>query len=169
MLHPNTVHIELIGPEPSLVDTLKTLGNKVIEELPFVNYGGCCCYAAEVGEALQAMGIPVRGVVADGEVNSVAEARENGQTSFGHVLIEFEHDGKVYWHDARRTLEIVNGEYPGRYNIFSYFIEGRLTVDEMREFADNPKGWNPTFRRAEGIPIIAELVREFLPAHNVAA
>ena len=48
----------------SIHDQLNMLGQAAERQLPSLNYGGCCVFAAEVGKALKAKGIPVRGIAA---------------------------------------------------------------------------------------------------------
>jgi hypothetical protein len=149
----------------SLIDQLRTLGEGVSSKLRYVNYGGCCVYAATVARALQELGIPVWGIAADNWVSdkinlNVVRATNKPKNhlewnkagvQFGHVLIQFVHRGEIWTHDSDNTRPGAVSRDP---TCGLRVVEGYMTVPELEALASSEQGWNPTFDREVGIPVI---------------
>ena len=154
-----------------LIERLKAVGDCVMKHAPRVNNGGCAVYAAAVAAHLADRGITTWGVLTSqlrkDDLHTVREQDEphtlddwNSSGVFiGHVMIQFEHNSRVWTHDTRRTT-------CGRVHKDSCFGErlcpGYLTIPELVTIADQPEGWNPVFRRETGIPVIQAAVRRHL-------
>lgn len=156
---------------PALVESLKSCGRMVLEHAPEVNHGGCGVYAAKVAMALQDRGIEVWGVISSPLRNddlNIVRNESNPRTVrqwndagviFNHVLVQFEHRGRIYTHDARNTSA---GKLKREPTFGGLICPGYLTVPEMVTLAAHPKGWNSAFDRKAGIPVIKKAIRRFL-------
>lgn len=143
----------------SLAETLRALGEEANELADgYLNCGGCCVFAAIVARKLHALGVDVRGRVADWGRGNVDKARrkvrdpgntrdwnENG-VGFNHVGLELRVNGERYLYDSDglervwpfRTLNLPAGDWP--------VIRGSLSVGELEALADGGC-WNSMFDR----------------------
>lgn len=164
----------------NLIATLRKLGQQANEQFPYLNHGGCCVYAAEVGRILQTAGMTVRVVSGRpwgwGTGQSIDKVREvllkhqrnvNSKYNWSSNGIDFYHiavqvigpNGKWYSCDS-------NSCRVGA----THFGEGRrmitapgtgFTVEEAIGFAEEGPGWNDTFDRSL-IPHVHKLIRQHL-------
>ncbi len=79
----------------------------------------------------------------------------------GHVLVEFEYNGRVWRHDARNTVLAKSRREP---TFGKLLCPGYLTIPELITIAAARTGWNPAFRRRTGVPVIRAAVRRHLRA-----
>ena len=153
-----------------LIEQLRALGSDMEEQLPYLNHGGCCVYAANVAKRLQKLGVPVWGIVADRDAcanlndarfnsspKSVREWNAEG-VEFNHVLIQFVHDGKIWTHDSGTTTDRKLECDP---TLGAPILDGNLTVGELTALAEDTR-WNWMFDRDEGIPAITAGVKQHL-------
>ena len=85
----------------------------------------------------------------------------NSGVLIGHIMVQFEHEGRIWSHDARNTCTArikYEPTYGGR------LVPGYLTVPELVSVASQPWGWNPAFSRRSGVPAIRAAVRRHLGA-----
>jgi hypothetical protein len=151
-----------------LIERLNKMGKVVNRRFPYVNNGGCCVFAAIVGQILVQKGIPVKGIVAAwraslDDTKPIYEIRKRVQSNlvedwerhglcFSHVGLEFKHDGQK-WHYHSKGAQKAGKEFDNM-----PVFRGRLTVDEMAELAGTDNGWNPTFDRNE-IPRMYSVIK----------
>ncbi len=159
--------------KPDLIERLRACGAEVIANAPLVNHGGCAVYASHIAQALEARGLTVWAVITsllrDDDLNIVRNQskprtlREWNDTGvlIGHVLVEFEYNGRVSRHDARNTVLAKSRREP---TFGKLLCPGYLTVPELVSIAAARKGWNPVFRRHTGVPAIRAAVRRHLDA-----
>lgn len=158
---------------PDLIARLRACGAEVLASAPTVNHGGCGVYASHVAQALEARGLTVWSVITsqlrDDDLNIVRNQSKprtlrewnDAGVLIGHVMLQFEHEGRVWSHDARNTCTgriKYEPTYGGR------LLTGYLTLPELITIAAARKGWNPTFRRRSGVPAIRAAVRHYLGA-----
>lgn len=154
----------------SIHEQLNLLGQAAERQIPSLNYGGCCVFAAEVGKVLKAKGIPVRGVArgwmeATEPLHKIKEAINNLENAdewndqgvnFSHVGLQVKLGRKWYVFDS-------NGCDPDATRLNGrHLYPGHLSVEDIDKLASNPENWNKAFRRKTGIPAIKRLVREYL-------
>jgi hypothetical protein len=158
------------GLNMDLKETLDSLGQRINRWYPEINHGGCCVYAALIGEELRKRNIEVRVIVAAWgarknldkvrtKLNNANRKEEwNGKdVYFNHVGVEFVYNGKTYHYDS-------DGVKPKSKNLKSFSVyPGRLSVDEARALADEPEGWNSDFNRSK-IPSLKRHIRSYLAA-----
>jgi hypothetical protein len=156
-----------------IIARLRACGADVTSRVPEVNKGGCGVYAAKVAMALEDAGLTVWAVVSsalrDDDLNVVRnESRPytlnqwNGAGVYmSHVLVQFEHRGRVWTHDARNTTCRKTKQEP---SFGGRLVPGYLTVPELVTIAMARKGWNPAFDRRSGIPVVRTAVRRHLSA-----
>lgn len=152
-------------------EQLNLLGRAAENKIPALNYGGCCVFAAEVGKALEAKGIPVRGIArgwmeATEPLQKIKKAIRNVENSkewnnqgvnFSHVGLQIKLGRK--WHNYDSAGLSTDLTRLGRsFGVYS----GHLSVAELDKLASNPDNWNNTFKRKTGIPAIRKLIREHL-------
>jgi hypothetical protein len=146
--------------------TLNQLADKVRDESPTINLGGCCVFAALVAKQLQHH-YPTRIIVFNpNAVYSIDEVRpkvkknnceewdKNGM-DFYHVAIEFtDEDGTKFHYDA-------NGVFPddGSIDTDLLQVKGYLTIQEACELASNNEGWSSRFDR-NNIPKIDKIIKK---------
>lgn len=157
----------------TLFKKLRKLQDEMIENHPNLNYGGCCVYAALIGEQLEKLGFQVE-VVTPTEyglydnaydarkgvrnVKNVYEWVDNG-VSFRHVAVRFKtRAGVVYTYDSERFCKGSSDFGLDGYNTDPEFGTG-LTVAEAKAISSKQKGWNRAFNRRE-IPRIRSKVHE---------
>ena len=152
----------------NLLESLTALGNKINRYYPEINSGGCCIYAAIVGEELLARNIKTRIVIAHWcrtKVNidyvrkssnpSTMEDWTDNDIHFNHVGVEFKYRRTWYSHDTDITVKSREGRLGG-----FFLYPGRLTVDEAKTLASSEHGWNSTFDR-NNIPRIRNHIHKF--------
>lgn len=156
---------------PDLIGQLRTCGAEVIANAPLVNHGGCAVYASHVAQALEARGLTVWAVLTsclrDDDLNVVRnESKPHSLREWNdcgvvisHVLIQFEHKGKVWMHDARNTVPAKRRREP---TFGKLLCPGYMTVPELVAIATARTGWNPAFGRRAGVPGIRAAVRRHL-------
>jgi hypothetical protein len=138
-----------------------------MERIPEINRGGCAVHAANIAIALEDAGMTVWGVVSsalrDDDLNVVRnETRphtlyqwNNAGVYMNHVLVQFEHKGKVWTHDVKNTTDKRLRKEP---TFGGSLCPGYLTVPELVKIAMARKGWNPAFNRRSGTPAIRAAV-----------
>lgn len=150
----------------TLTATLDRLGARLEEKHETLNWGGCCVYAAMIGQKLQELGVTcsvivagygegtnvehVRANLSDAEAGSMQHWNRNG-VYFGHVGVEFVIDGLVYHYDSSGTAK------PGEHHGLRRQYAGRITVEDAAKLAATGRGWNPSFDRDQ-IPEIRKAV-----------
>lgn len=158
-----------------LISQLNQLGAYAQLQIPNLNNGGCCVFAAMVARELRDMGVKVGGVPiadimwGDPTWGNVDEARanvsdpgcseqweENG-IAFSHVGLEVEIGDAVYYFDSRGLRSF---DAPMRYPEWKP-LPGRLTVEEMEALAERPHNWNWKFDRTN-IPYLKQIVEDYL-------
>lgn len=148
---------------------LEALAEKA-SEIPRLNHGGCCVFAALVAERLHAVGIPVWGVVSEhdakADLNEVRLTKKPQNTVaswnaagvwFRHVLVQFALDGKVWTYDSEGLVE---GSPKVEDTCGGKLYSGNLTVSELNELAKS-RGWSSAFDRGE-IPRLRKLCDNYL-------
>ena len=85
----------------------------------------------------------------------------NAGILMSHVLVQFEHNGKVWMHDAANTVRATSRREP---TFGKLLCPGYLTVPELVAIAATKAGWNPKFSRRTGTPVIQAAVRRNLHA-----
>lgn len=151
-----------------LRERLKELSSKLIDNHPFVDYGGCCVVAAHVAKHLSKH-VPVRVVVGNYDDADLDEIRPNinpldmreweaNGVGFEHVLVEFKENGRWYTFDSTHGVKR-RAEFWGSY-CFCEKAEGCLTIKEATALASSGYGWNSTFDRHE-IPTIRRRIGRF--------
>lgn len=163
--------------EPDLIERLRACGSEVIANAPLVNHGGCAVYASHVAQALEARGLTVWAVITsmlrDDDLNIVRNQSKprtlrewnDAGILIGHIMLQFEHEGRIWSHDARNTCTgriKYEPTYGGR------LVPGFLTVPELVNIAAARKGWNPAFRRRTGVPAIRAAARRHLGVHRTS-
>lgn len=158
------------GQKMDLFDTLNELGQRINRWYPYINYGGCCVFAALVGQELLARNIRARVIIAQGyDHTNVEEVRQkvknifdmhewqdNG-VSFSHVGLEFHFRGQ-YWHYD------TNGVHKKSTKLDHMKINpGRLTVADAKILADKGNDWNDVFDR-RSIPRLRRHIKKFFAA-----
>ena len=156
----------------NLFESLNALGQRINRFYPTINNGGCCIYAATVGEELLKRGLKVRAVVANCsgasaltlDLNKVRRYVDNtGQKNawnsagiyFNHVGVEFELGGKWFIYDS-------DGVNPRGPRLGSYFVHpGFISVADAKALADESEGWNIDFNR-RSIPYLKKHIKNFL-------
>jgi hypothetical protein len=158
----------------SIHESLNLLGQAAEKSIPALNYGGCCVFAAEVGKALKAKGIPVRGVARPSYAfwedeapdlrriekqmgdNSNAYDWEDAGADLQHVGLQVKLGRKWYNYDSE-------GLSPDLSNLRGRpAYSGHLSVKALDKLAAVPDNWNRAFNRKRGVPAIKRLVREYL-------
>jgi hypothetical protein len=156
--------------EKSLLDQLDGLAKKVSSQMKRINHGGCCVYATLVANHLQHI-VPTRFVVFHGgwrpdedldlddvrnQVTSNCLLEWNGcGVYFGHVVIEFDYDGKTYHYDSEGWTDSDGSICQG-----SVRIKGYLLKQDADELADDEYGWNDTFDRNQ-IPKMKRIIDDY--------
>lgn len=147
---------------------LNRLADRIDRWYPTVNSGGCCVLAVIIAQELRKRNIPVEIIVAaDGASENIDRAREKVKSNrkhewnsagvyFNHVGIEFRLGDDVYHFDTEGRVK------PEDFMLGTREIyEGRLTVEEAKELADEAEGWNPVFDR-KTIPSLRRHVKRYL-------
>jgi len=154
----------------SIIRTLRSIGAEVYNKTD-INNGGCCVYAAKVGEVLEKLGYDVRIITVkplgndyrssnknDFKIKCPYKAEEILPVDFDHVGIAVKVKNSWYTHDAlvtKRTLKRF-GEWDQEVSDI-YF-----TVKQAKAFAKEKYFWNPSFSRNSGGKIISHAIRKHL-------
>lgn len=138
----------------NLLDTLNQLSEELTENFERINLGGCCVVAGYLGLFLRHH-VPTRIRVSGyGEVVDLHEVRDNTNNSLDkddwdcegvawyHVVVEFEHEGKLYRVDSDGVQEAEGERFDGR-----PLYSGDITISEAIAFGRQAWGWNPDFDR----------------------
>lgn len=151
----------------SITKLLKQIGEEVNQEVPDLNSGGCCVYAAKVGAALEKQGYEVRIIVKkdawkddrisnDFNVKCPAKAESNLPISFNHVGIAVKVGKSWYTHDSvvtkrsTKTFGLWNDEVADVY----------FTVKQAKSFASKAYFWNDWYPRRKGASVINRVLKE---------
>lgn len=163
-----------------LFKTLRKLQSYMQANHPYINYGGCCVYAAMIAEKLQALGLEVEVItpvfgryyqnasVVRKLVKNVAIKREwndNG-LSTNHLAVRFKTKaGHIYTYDSDA---LIRGStfFSNEMDMTDPKFGTGLTVKEAKAFASKQDGWNRTFDR-RSIPAIRRKVNEEFAALQV--
>ncbi len=150
---------------------LQDLADKVLDQFPNINYGGCCIFAAYVARELQhhyKIRIIAFSKNRDGDnIDSVrpliknnipSEWRDNG-CSFNHIAIEITDNKGIIWnYDAC-------GVFPADGSISSLQqLKGSLSIEEALELANSIE-WSKDFNRND-IPAIRNLILKHFYGHK---
>lgn len=150
----------------TILDKLNLVAKTVYNEVPTVNYGGCCVYAAKVGKELQRLGYEVRVVFRDiGEytennpkIKCPEKAEDQLGVDFYHIGLAVKVRGKWYTHDAEKThkgLRVFGDECLPVAKTY-------LTVEQAESFAKKRHFWNNVYPRRRGGKIIAHAINKHL-------
>ena len=154
-----------------IIQFLDELGTDIDSSFDYIDYGGCCVYAAIVGKELINRGFNVEFVVADSNVekgmnlnkirnqvtnNSIQEWNHNG-VYFGHVFIELSYKNKRYFWDSSGVSKASNKDPTCGLSV----IPGRLNLEEVTYLArsSNGEGWNKRFKRTQ-IPNMRRMIKK---------
>ena len=130
-------------------------------------------YAAHVAMALEARGLTCWAVITsllrDDDLNAVRNQSKprtlrewnDAGVLIGHVMVQFEYNGRIWRHDARNTVLAKSRREP---TFGKLLCPGYLTVPELVTIAAARTGWNPAFSRRSGVPAIRAAVRRHLGA-----
>ena len=150
----------------SIIKKLRKVGSSVYGDVPTINYGGCCVYAAKVGKELQKMGYDVRVVFRktgnvkknNPEIKCPLLAEEEIGVDFYHVGLAVKSGGKWYTHDAEATHKGLKVFGEDRLPVAKTY----LTVEQAESFASYRHFWNTTYPRREGAKVIKSAIRKHL-------
>lgn len=153
----------------SVHGVLNALGKKVNKRWPYLNHGGCCVFASCVGEELALRGIETSVIVAaswgteEKNINSErAKLNENRLAAWNKSGIYFHHVGVEYIIDHDSFHYDSNGSHHADGKLGDWIVyEGRLSVEDAGDLANNDNGWNDCFDREE-IPRLRRFIRMFL-------
>lgn len=116
-----------------------------------INWGGCGVVAAILARHLTPFVDDIRIVTCGTDIeearnnaqsNNIVDWENTGAVSFWHVWVEFRIGKKWFAIDSDGIRS--RSYFRSRYGSVA---KGSFTVEEMRELGDNPRGWNPAFRR----------------------
>ena len=157
--------------KPELIEKLRACGAEVIANAPLVNHGGCAVYASHIAQALEARGLTCWAVITsllrDDDLDVVRNQSKprtlrewnDAGVLIGHILVEFEYNGRIWRHDARNTALAKSRREP---TFGKLLCPGYLTIPELVTIAAAKAGWNPKFPRRTGVPAIRAAVRRYL-------
>lgn len=147
---------------------LKRLGQRVKSAHPFINYGGCCVFAALAGRALLKRGIKCKVIVTASDAYQhldivKAQLADTGDVEewnrndvwFNHVALEFERNGKIYHYDTDGVVAAADNYFKG-----GEIYPGRLSIKEATALASRQAGWNCAFNRKQ-IPTLHRTITHF--------
>lgn len=148
----------------------KQLGTTLIQP----NRGGCCVIAAEVAAQLEKI-VPTRIRVSNDDCEAEDNANLNQMVDylgpqvddhnawndayifFGHVIVEFDYQGKTYHMDTS-GVRLAKKRDPS-FNWPMY--DGHLPLHAAKALADIPGNWNKKFNRDQ-IPHLRKMVKDVL-------
>ena len=156
-----------------LLEMLNDLAKEIKGKYDTIDCGGCCVAAAQVAKYLQNI-VPTRIVAGNSwkgrndideirdfvhaaERNSKRAWERNG-VDFGHVLIEFEFEGKTYAFDCSHGA--VPAEEMWR-DLPWTRLDGSFEQQEAEAFA-NEESWNSMFNRRHVPDVRRRITRFFL-------
>ena len=150
----------------SIIKKLRKVGSSVVSDVPLINYGGCCVYAAKVGRELEKMGYDVRVVFRktgdvkknNPEIKCPLLAEEEIGVDFYHVGLAVKSGGRWYTHDAEATHTGLKVFGEDRLPVAKTY----LTVEQAESFAKERHFWNNTYPRRSGGKIIANAINKHL-------
>lgn len=151
----------------SITKLLKQIGEEVNLEVPRLNSGGCCVYAAKVGAALEKQGYEVRVIVKkndwntnqvgnDFDVKCPIQAENKLPISFNHVGIAIKVGKSWYTHDSvvtkrsTKTFGLWNDKVADVY----------FTVKQAQSFASKSGFWDCWYPRRQGAKVINRVLKE---------
>jgi len=156
----------------TLIKSLNKLGKRIEKSIDNTNYGGCCVVAVEIAKYLK-QHVPVKIRVSyqhideedmDEPLDAVHE-RVNGSNnawdwndwgvSFGHVFVEFEHEGKRYFVDSSGVKKASAKDPTFKWPVY----KGHVPLSTAKKLVANRENWNSSFNRRQ-IPSIRKMVRE---------
>lgn len=137
-----------------------------------VNCGGCAVYAHKVGKMLEAAGVPVsviltgyfygesvcdvrQAIIDDGRSLKNKRNWDNYGATFNHVAL---HIGPI--HGEEFFYDSDGFEEKSVFFRHREVMPGRMTVEEIGWMARDTRGWNRSFHRKHGLPVIRRLCRE---------
>lgn len=160
----------------NVIDNLNSLAAKLRDNFSDINYGGCGVVAAMVATRLSNRGVPVLVRVAN-DRRSLTQIRQGilkkmrtkrlptksewncAGVCFGHVVVEFEHDGEKYHFDSNGVVKASSNDP----TFGSPIMEGHLSVSEAKKIA-REDSWNSDFDRDQ-IPDMRDTVSKFFRKH----
>ncbi len=148
---------------------LDALGAEINQKISYINSGGCCVFAACIGEELKLRGIETNIIVAAswGNETNINQAREkilvpNRMTEWNGQGIHFHHVGVEYIIDHDSFHYDSNGSHHADVKLGEWMLyEGRMSVEDAAGLANEAEGWNTCFSR-EDIPTLKRFIRKFL-------
>lgn len=149
----------------TLLEKLRDLGTNAEKVTDgYLNYGGCCVFAAIVGERLEKLGYIVEGK-SYGDFDDVEQAfnevKEGDYHSFFHVFLHVIVDGRRYVFDSD-TCRLASSQFAAP-NAFQSAAHGSLTVAQLKELAGKRSLWNSDFPR-HTVPKLRQLADKILEA-----
>lgn len=156
-----------------LIEMLNALGEEAETTINNLNSGGCAVFAAHVGYHLKYRAgisnvrLRIGHSFADecDQIPTIEEARKNTHSNanahdwndvgvhFGHVIVEFELDDRVYHYDSSGVTRAA-----GVTENFGFVLhKGALTIEEGLQIACDPSGWNSSFNRSQ-IPTTIDII-----------
>lgn len=150
----------------SIIKKLRKVGNSVFRDIPNVNYGGCCVYAAKIGKELEKMGYDVRVVFRkhgnvkknNPQIKCPLRAEEEIGVDFYHVGLAVKSGGKWYTHDAEATHKGLKVFGEDRLPVAKTY----LTVEQAESFASKAEFWNTRYPRLDGKKAIQRAIKQHL-------
>lgn len=151
---------------------LRRLSKQLNTHLVQPNRGGCCVIAAAIAEHLEQI-VPVRIRVSDDHfdhsysddncnlndmVNYLGtqashDMWNDADVSFGHVLVEFDYQGRTYHMDTS-GVKLAKKRDPS----FGWLMyDGFLPLAAAQTLASDAGNWNKTFNRNQ-IPVLKKMV-----------
>lgn len=149
-----------------IIKKLRKVGSSVVSEIPLINHGGCCVYAAKVGKELEKMGYDVRVVFRKAgnvkknnpEIKCPLLAEEEIGVDFYHVGLAVKSGGKWYTHDAEATHKGLKVFGEDRLPVAKTY----LTVEQAESFASKTGFWNTMYPRVDGKKAIQRAIKQHL-------
>lgn len=121
------------------------------------NWGGCGVFAYLLAKRLSELGIETVGIVQSRYVNDAQEAFNKRSRYMDHVIVRFRVGKKTFLADSD---EVWPSDKP-RFHPFP-IVEGELTLEQLKELAEDGSWVNPTFPRRT-IPRIARMIKKWTP------
>ena len=150
----------------SIIKKLRKVASSVYKDVPSINHGGCCVYAAKVGKELEKMGYDVRVVFRkcgnvkknNPEIKCPLVAEEEIGVDFYHVGLAVKSGGKWYTHDAEATHKGLKVFGEDRLPVAKTY----LTVEQAESFASKTGFWNTMYPRLDGKKAIQRAIKQHL-------
>lgn len=150
----------------SITKLLKQIGEEVNQEVPNLNCGGCCVYAAKVGAALEKQGYEVKIIVKKGTRNTTRigndfsircplQAEDTLPVSFDHVGVAVKVGKSWYTHDS-----VVTKRSTKTFGLWNDAVaDVYFTVKQAKSFA-SVDIWNDCYPRRKGNSAINRIIKE---------